>query len=193
MNAISNALEEHASVLESIRGMSTDIETIAKQLNRALLNGGTLFLCGNGGSASDSQHIAAELVGRFQRERRALPAIALTTDTSILTSVGNDYDFDAIFSRQVEALVKPGDVLIGLSTSGNSRNVLRAIDSAKQQQALTIGLSGNQGGQLLEHCDHCLVIPSTSTARIQEMHILIGHILCDSIDANPDFSAEARQ
>ena len=138
---------------------------------------------GNGGSAADSQHIAAEIVGRYKRERRGMPAIALTTDTSILTSVGNDYGFNHIFSRQVEALCSEGDTVIGISTSGNSANVVAAIEAAKQTGAFTIGMTGANGGKLGELCDLTFAAPSTDTPRIQEAHILVGHILCDIIDA----------
>ncbi len=143
---------------------------------------GKILLCGNGGSAADAQHIAAELVGRFQLERRALPAVALTTDTSILTAVANDYSFDKIFARQVEAIGSKGDVLIGISTSGNSRNVLLAVQKAKDIGLLTIGFTGKNGGKLKNMADHCLIVNSPSTPRIQEVHITLGHVLCDFIE-----------
>ena len=134
---------------------------------------------GNGGSAADCQHLAAEFVGRFTRERRALPSIALTVDTSILTAIGNDYGFDAVFSRQIEALANQGDVVIGISTSGNSPNVLNAMLVAKEKGCVTVAFTGETGGKLAPLCDLTLKIPSKVTARIQEMHILCGHILCD--------------
>ena len=146
-------------------------------------SGGCAFICGNGGSAADAQHFAAELTGRFERERRAWPAVALTTDTSALTAIGNDYGFDHVFSRQLEALGRPGDLLIAISTSGNSRNVLQAVAHAKANGIATIGLLGRDGGQLAREVDHALVIPSERTARIQEMHILILHIWCEMLDA----------
>ncbi len=146
--------------------------------------GGKLLVCGNGGSAADSQHIAAEIVGRYKKERRGLPAIALTTDTSILTSVGNDYGFDFIFSRQVEALCTPADLVIGFFTSGNSRNVVLGIEKAREIGAVTVGMTGSSGGKLANLCDHVLIMPTSDTPRIQEAHILIGHSLCDLAEAD---------
>ena len=145
-------------------------------------NGGKLILFGNGGSAADAQHLAGEMVGRFLKERAALPAIALNTNTSILTALGNDYDFDVIFSRQLEAWVKRDDVVIGISTSGNSPNVLKGVETANSQSAQTIGLTGCGGGQLAKIVDLALVVPSDDTPRIQEAHITIGHILCDIVE-----------
>ncbi|OGO29026.1 MAG: phosphoheptose isomerase [Chloroflexi bacterium RBG_16_52_11] len=173
----------HLQTIELTRELLADpINVIGQRLAQTLAKGGTLFWCGNGGSAADSQHLAAELVGRFKKDRRALRSIALTTDTSVLTCVANDYSFDDIFARQVEALGRPGDVLIGISTSGNSENVLRAFKAAKEMSMMTIALLGKGGGPAKELADHALVIPSDSTARIQEAHILIGHILCDLIE-----------
>jgi len=149
-----------------------------------ITGGGKVLACGNGGSASDAQHFAAEFIGRFERERPGLAAIALTTDTSILTSVGNDYGFNHIFSRQVEAHCNPGDVVIGISTSGSSANVVAGIEVAKAAGATTIALIGGKGGRLAELCDLVLAMPSTDTPRIQEAHILVGHILCDLIEAD---------
>lgn len=182
MTILLNILE-HQEVIEKVKEQFIDeIELIAYKCRTAIDNEHTIFFMGNGGSAADSQHLAAELVGRFIKERKGLSAMALTTDTSILTAVGNDYGFDEVFSRQVEALVKPNDIVIGITTSGNSPNIIKAIHKAKEYGALTIGLTGKDGGQLNEICDHCLVIPSNNTARIQEAHILIGHILCEIID-----------
>ena len=138
---------------------------------------------GNGGSAADSQHIAAEIVGRFKKERKGMPAIALTTDTSILTSVGNDYGYDYIFARQIEALCRPEDLVIGITTSGNSANVVRAMQAAKEIGATTVGLTGGSGGQLTAICDVNLVMPSSVTARIQEAHIFVGHSLCEILES----------
>jgi len=152
------------------------------EVAKRVKNGNKILLCGNGGSAADSQHIAAELVGRFSMERKALPAIALTTDTSILTAIGNDYSFDKIFERQVEALGEEGDVLIGISTSGNSRNVINAVKKAKENGLLTIGFLGKEGGELAKICDHSFIVKSFSTPRIQEVHITLGHVLCDFIE-----------
>ena len=182
-NLIHSNIVEHLRTVELVRGtLAETINKIGQLLARSLAKGGTLFWCGNGGSAADSQHLAAELVGRFKKDRRALRSIALTTDTSVLTCVANDYSFDDIFARQVEALGRPGDVLIGISTSGNSENVLRAFKAAKEMNMMTIALLGKGGGPAKELADHALVIPSDSTARIQEAHILIGHILCDLIE-----------
>jgi D-sedoheptulose 7-phosphate isomerase len=137
---------------------------------------------GNGGSAADSQHLAAEFVGRFQKERRGLAAVALTTDTSILTAVGNDYGFETIFSRQVEALAKAGDVVVGLSTSGNSPNVIKALQAAKTAGAVAVGMTGRSGGKMASLCDLCIKVPADVTARVQEVHALIGHIACQLVD-----------
>jgi D-sedoheptulose 7-phosphate isomerase len=147
-----------------------------------LKSGGTVYWCGNGGSASDSQHLAAELVGQYKKDRQALRSVALNTDTSILTCVGNDLGFDQVFSRQVEALGRPGDVLVGISTSGESPNILRALEVASGLGMATVGLLGRGGGRALPLVDEAIVIPSDSTARIQECHILVGHILCEIIE-----------
>ena len=141
-----------------------------------------MLLCGNGGSAADSQHLAAELVGKFKMERRGLPAIALSTDTSVLTAIGNDYSIDRIFSRQVEALAQPGDIIIGLSTSGKSRDVVMAIKKAAELRCVSIGFLGGSGGDLNDLVDIPLVVPSNDTPRIQECHILLGHIICDIVE-----------
>ena len=159
-----------------------EIEKIGQVLNECLSNGGKILLMGNGGSAADSQHIAAEIVVRYQTQRRGLPAIALTTDSSILTATGNDFGFEYIYSRQIEALCSDKDVVIGISTSGNSVNIVKAIATARSIGATTIGMTGAGGGQLASHCDYMLTVPSPVTARVQEMHILIGHILCELID-----------
>lgn len=177
-----HAIDEHAAILDDMRRMADQVVEVAKSLRTTILDGGTIYLCGNGGSAADAQHLAAELVGRFRRERRALRAIALTTDTSVLTCIGNDYSFADIFSRQVEGLVKAGDALLAISTSGNSDNVIRAVEKAKDIGATTVGLLGRDGGHLATLCDMSLVVSALDTARIQEMHILIGHVLCDLIE-----------
>jgi D-sedoheptulose 7-phosphate isomerase len=157
-------------------------ERIAGQLTKAIRNGHKILWCGNGGSAADSQHLAAEIVGRFQRERSGWASIALTTDTSVLTAIGNDYGFEAIFARQVEALCRPGDVLVGLTTSGNSPNVCKAIQCARMLGAFTVGLTGEGGGRIATLADACLCVASRNTARIQECHILFGHMLCDWVE-----------
>jgi len=161
---------------------SGQISEAATKIAQSLSNSGTLFWCGNGGSAADSQHLAAELVGRFKKDRKALRSISLTTDTSVLTCVANDYSYEDIFSRQLEALAMSDDVLVVISTSGNSENVLRALRAAKDLRVKTVALLGKDGGQAKALADLAIVIPSNSTARIQEAHILIGHILCDLIE-----------
>jgi D-sedoheptulose 7-phosphate isomerase len=177
------ALAEHRKTLDNVETtLQGAIEAAGVMLMDTFGNGGKILLCGNGGSAADAQHIAAEFTGRFVRERRALPAIALTTDTSALSAIGNDYGFERVFERQVEALAERGDLVIGISTSGNSSNVLRALDLANSIGCLTLGLSGRGGGKMNDLCDLNIVVPSDVTARIQEMHILIGHILCAIAD-----------
>jgi D-sedoheptulose 7-phosphate isomerase len=154
----------------------------ASTITNCLRSGGKLLLFGNGGSAADAQHLAAEFVGRFVAERSGLPAVALTTDGSILTAVGNDYGFDQIFARQIEALGRPDDVAIGISTSGNSPNVIEAVKRATKQQLRTIGLAGKDGGILAKCVDISIVVPSASTARVQECQIAIGHLLCELVE-----------
>lgn len=178
------ALAEHQAVMARLETLLPQIATVAEIMRDCLKRGNKILLMGNGGSAADSQHIAAEIVGRYKRERRGLPAIALTTDTSILTSVGNDYGFEFIYSRQVEALCVPDDVVFGISTSGNSANVVRAIETAKQLGAITVGMLGGSGGKLAALCDHSLVMPTNDTPRIQEAHIFIGHMLCELAEAD---------
>ncbi|MFZ0632670.1 MAG: D-sedoheptulose 7-phosphate isomerase [Acidobacteriaceae bacterium] len=175
-------IAEHLTVIESLRGQRALLEEIAVRMAGALLRGNTVLWCGNGGSAADSQHLAAELVGRFRRERRGLPSIALTTDTSILTAVANDYGFERVFQRQVEALCVPGDILVGISTSGNSRNVCLALEAARQRGAWTVAFTGQGGGAMAGVADAVLAVASKDTARIQEAHILCGHLLCDQIE-----------
>jgi D-sedoheptulose 7-phosphate isomerase len=183
LQLIEKCFEEHMKTaqvtLQQLHGLiieagSLVVDTVQK--------GNTIFLCGNGGSAADAQHIAAEFTGRFVKERRGLPAIALTTDTSALTAIGNDYGYEKVFARQLEALAKPGDLLIAISTSGSSPNVTEAIRAARRMNLATIGFSGKTGGDMNELCHYNLVVPSPVTARIQEMHNLIGHILCEMVD-----------
>jgi len=187
MTAISAIFNAHFSAIEALRQQEDEIQQLGDRLIACLQGGHRIFLCGNGGSAADAQHIAAEMVCRFETQRRALPAIALTTDTSALTAIGNDLGYDQVFARQVEALARPGDVLIGLSTSGNSRNVIAAVQQAKEMGVATLGLLGGvgdrRGGKLLNLVDYALVAPSDTTARIQECHILVGHIWCAMVDA----------
>lgn len=180
---ISNSIEEHQEIVYLFKSSSTAVQKTGELLISTIRSGSKIFICGNGGSASDAQHFAAELTGRFERERRALPALALSTDTSAITAIGNDYGFDFIFSRQLEALAKPGDLLVAISTSGSSKNVLQAVSYAKNNQIATIGLLGRDGGQLKDEIDLSLVVPSMRTARIQEMHILIVHLWCEMLDA----------
>jgi D-sedoheptulose 7-phosphate isomerase len=173
------SIRESAHNLEALEALAPVIESIAERLIGVLKNGGKVMFCGNGGSAADSQHLAAELEGRFLIDRRPLAAVALTTNTSTLTAIGNDFGFDAVFERQVRGLGAAKDALVGLSTSGNSPNVLRALQAARETGILTIGFTGQSGGQMAPLCDLCLCVPSLSTPRIQEMHILAGHIVCD--------------
>lgn len=182
-DTIHAALIAHQTVIAQLEPLVPAIHLLGDRLRDCLKSGGKILLMGNGGSAADSQHIAAEIVGRYLRERPGLPAIALTTDTSILTSVGNDYGFEHIFARQVEALCTPKDIVIGISTSGNSANVVAAIETAKRIGAYAAGLTGAGGGRLATLCDLTLAIPSDNTPRIQEAHILIGHILCELLEA----------
>lgn len=176
------AIAEHLAVIEAMRGQQPVLEQIAAAMARALQRGNKVLWCGNGGSAADSQHLAAELIGRFRRERRALRSVALTTDTSILTAIGNDYGYEHVFRRQVEALCEAGDVVVGLSTSGNSRNVCLAIEAARALGALTVAFVGAGGGAMKQVADIVLCVPSKDTARIQEGHILCGHMICDWVE-----------
>ena len=181
LGALVKSLALHQALLEDQKLIET-IGMVAEEMIGALTRGKKLFFFGNGGSAADAQHLAAELVGHFGRERRALPAMALTVDTSALTAIGNDYSFEKVFSRQLEALGSRGDVALGISTSGKSPNVIDAIRSAKKMGLPTVGLTGAGGGALVGLADHCMCVPSDQTARVQEAHILIGHILCELID-----------
>ena len=181
---IQQRLSDHLEVLQKL--MASDLpeklEKCAEIVEKALKEGHKVLFCGNGGSAADSQHLAAEFVGRFQKERKGLPAIALTVDTSILTAIANDYGYETVFARQVQALGEAGDVLVGISTSGNSQNVLLAIKEAKKKGITCIGMTAEGGGKMAEECDICLAVPAKVTARAQEMHILMGHILCELVD-----------
>jgi len=180
---IQNEFLEHINVAQkSLEKCQNDIQSSAKFIVDCLKKGNKILLCGNGGSAADAQHIAAELTGRYKTDRIGLPAIALTTDTSALSAIANDFGYDIVFARQVEALAKDGDVLIGISTSGNSTNVIHALKQAKEMGCICIGFSGKGGGEMDNICDINISIPSDNTPRIQEMHILIGHILCDFVD-----------
>ena len=179
---IKKHIREHSAVLDSIMQLEESIEKVANTFVSCLEKGGTIFWCGNGGSASDSQHLAGEFVGRFVDERKPLKSIALTSDSAVMTCIVNDYGYEHIFSRQIEALGIKGDVLVGISTSGNSKNVLKAFEVAKNKGVTTIGLLGKGGGEAASLVNQSIIISSNVTARIQEMHILIGHILCDLIE-----------
>ena len=180
---IKNEFLSHLEVINlTIETMQEKLEQASLLVVETLKNGNKILLCGNGGSAADAQHIAAELIGRYKSDRRGLAAIALTTDSSILTSIGNDYGYDRIFDRQVEALANIGDLIIGISTSGNSQNVINALKLGKELDCKTLGFSGNEGGTMDKFCDLNLIVPSNNTPRIQEMHILFGHIICQIID-----------
>jgi D-sedoheptulose 7-phosphate isomerase len=177
-------LKDHQTMIEELASCNTEIEAAGALLVKHLSEGGKFLLCGNGGSAADCQHIAAELVVRYELHRRALAAIALTTDTSILTAHSNDYTFATVFSRQVEALGRPGDVLCAISTSGNSQNIIQAAIAAKALGLSVIALTGGTGGDLVNHADVAIVVPSPVTARIQEAHILIGHWWCGLVESH---------
>ena len=175
--------EEHLKTSQAtFESIGHSVEVAAKLCIDCLKNGNKILLFGNGGSAADAQHIAAELVGRYKTERKGLAAIALTTDTSALTAIGNDFGYDRVFDRQVEALANTGDVAIGISTGGSSANVASALKLAKDLDCKTIGFSGRGGGEMNELCDINIVVPAQDTARIQEMHIVIGHTICHLID-----------
>lgn len=180
---IEKILNESLQVKEkSIRKNIKGLIVLAEKIAKAFTSDRKVMLCGNGGSAADAQHIAAEFINRFELERPPLPAIALTTDTSIITCIGNDYSFDDIFSKQVKALGLEGDVLLAISTSGNSVNVLKAAEAARDQDIYVCGITGGDGGKLRDISDSCLIVESNSTARIQETHILMGHIICMLLD-----------
>ncbi|WP_251440713.1 D-sedoheptulose 7-phosphate isomerase [Veillonella intestinalis] len=183
---IAERFTDHLDVFGQTMEQMEIIQLIAERCKTALASGNKVLFCGNGGSAADAQHLAAELIGRFQKERRSLAAIALTTDTSILTAVANDYGYEEVFARQVEGLGRAGDVLIGISTSGNSGNVVQAALKARDTGMHTIAFTGEGGGKLKEICDITLPIPSKVTARIQEMHILVGHIICELVEEEYD-------
>lgn len=174
----------HMAMFNALAPLFPTISDVGIAMQNTIQNGGKILIMGNGGSAADSQHIAAEIVGRYKKERKGMPAIALTTDTSILTSVGNDYGYDYIFARQIEALCRPEDLVIGITTSGNSANIVRAIEAAKAIGATTVGLTGGTGGKLKDLCDFSLVMPSSVTARIQEAHIFVGHSLCEILESD---------
>lgn len=175
--------QDHLDVSKkTIEALQTDFEAIIEKCARAITAGNKIMFFGNGGSAADAQHLATELSVRFINDRAPIAGLALTTDTSTLTAAGNDYGFEHIFSRQIEALGQEGDIAIAISTSGNSLNIIKAIEAANSKNITTIGLSGRDGGRMRTLCSHILVVPSQTTSRIQEMHILIGHMLCGSLE-----------
>ena len=174
MNCKENLLQDEEAI--------KNIEAVCEEMIRCYENGHSVYICGNGGSAADAQHFAGELVGRYLLERKALPAQAFTTDTSILTAVGNDYGYDDIFRRQVEAMVKEGDMVIGITTSGNSNNILYALEEAKKLGAITVGLLGKTGGTCKDACDYPIIVKWDRTPNIQECHIMIIHIICEIVE-----------
>lgn len=182
MHTFDEALTSHLSTFERLRPLQPQLAMMATMLSNCLRSGGKILLCGNGGSAADCQHIAAELTGRLRAERRPLAALALTTDTSAITCISNDYSFDQVFSRQIRALGKPGDCLIGISTSGNSANVIAAFHAAQEMNITRLGLLGRDGGLLRDLCNLSIIVPSDDTARIQEAHIFLAHTLCAEIE-----------
>jgi D-sedoheptulose 7-phosphate isomerase len=182
--AAEQILSEAVEVSASLRQLLPEVCRAAEMIGQGLQSGGRLLLFGNGGSAAQAQHAAAELVVRFDADRQPFAAFALTTDTSALTAIGNDYGFEEVFARQVRALGKPGDVVLAISTSGNSPNVLRALDAAREMRLTTIGLAGRTGGKMRERTGLCLCVPSDSTPRIQEAHLVICHILCQLIEVS---------
>lgn len=181
--ALARSLEEHLKTIQAlIDSRLPEIAAAGGVIWEALRSGNKILLCGNGGSAADAQHIAAELVGRYEQQRRAFPAISLTTDTSALTAVSNDYGYEEVFARQVEALAVAGDVLIAISTSGKSPSIVKAADQARARGCRTIALTGCSGEPLTAHCDLAVVVPSDRTSRVQEAHITIGHLWCEMLD-----------
>ncbi|MGZ5207503.1 MAG: D-sedoheptulose-7-phosphate isomerase [Sulfuricurvum sp.] len=184
-NYIMKQIAESAATKQALLENETLLDmivTVAKECVEVYRKGKKTMLAGNGGSAADAQHIAAELVGRYGFDRPSIPSLALTTDTSNLTAIGNDYGYDKVFSRQLEGMAQEGDLFIGISTSGNSQNVINAFESAKERGVITVALVGRDGGKMAQMADFALIIPSNATPRIQESHILIGHILCDIIE-----------
>jgi D-sedoheptulose 7-phosphate isomerase len=182
MNQIEQRIDEAIRVQQELLKQTDLIQSIVDKIVVAFGTGNKLLICGNGGSAADAQHIAAEFVGKFLHERHSLPAMALNTNTSTITAIANDYSYDRIFARQVEAFAQSGDIFVAISTSGNSRNVVKATLVARQRGCLTIGFTGKNGGRLQEYADICLCVPSSSTPRIQESHITIWHIICELVE-----------
>jgi D-sedoheptulose 7-phosphate isomerase len=180
---MADGLAEHLELAGRISGLVPQVDAVAARLIAAFDGDGRVFTCGNGGSAADAQHFAGELVGRYKRERRPLPATALSVDPSVLTCIGNDYSFEDVFARQVQALARPGDVVIGFTTSGRSENVVRALAAARELGATTVLFAGGEGKPALDHADLALLVPSATTARVQEMHLLLLHLVIEQVDA----------
>jgi D-sedoheptulose 7-phosphate isomerase len=182
VSLIMESLNGHIATVKQVESLQSTVLAVANQIIDSLQNGGKVILMGNGGSAADAQHIAAELVGRYKKERKAFPAMAITTDPSIVTAIGNDYGAQRVFSRQVEAHARLGDIVIGISTSGNSENIIEALKAAREIGCFTFALLGNDGGKIKSLVDIPIVVESKDTPRIQECHILIGHIICDLVE-----------
>lgn len=182
MSLVSYFIESMQVKKDFIAKNEWNLEAIIEVIKNTFQSGHKLLIAGNGGSAADSQHFAAELIARYKMERKSLPAIALSVDTSAITAIGNDYDFESIFSRQVEGLGKSGDIFLGFSTSGNSKNIIKAMEVAKEQGMICIGLLGRDGGMIKEYCDYSLIVPSENTPRIQETHLVIYHTICEEIE-----------
>jgi D-sedoheptulose 7-phosphate isomerase len=184
---ISSIINESIKVKQTLLGdvkLITQIDTVVKVITTAFQNGNSVYFAGNGGSAADAQHLAAEFSGRFYKDRKALPSEALHCNTSYLTAVANDYSYEVIYARLIEGITKPGDVLVGISTSGNSGNIVKAFEMAKTKQVVTIGFTGDKGGKMKEISDYLINVPSNDTPRIQESHILVGHIICELVESN---------
>lgn len=182
LEKINSIWNEHLEIAKVLPGLSLLVSEAIETISKSLAAGGQLLIAGNGGSAADAQHIAAELTGRFLLERQPFRALALHVNTSSLTAIGNDYGYEHVFARELTAHARPGDVLMAISTSGNSRNILHAIEAARKINVGVIGMTGGSGGQMQKACDLCLCVPSKSTARIQEMHITIGHAICEILE-----------
>jgi D-sedoheptulose 7-phosphate isomerase len=184
---ISSIINESIKVKQTLLGdvkLIAQIDTVVKVITTAFQNGNSVYFAGNGGSAADAQHLAAEFSGRFYKDRKALPSEALHCNTSYLTAVANDYSYEVIYARLIEGITKPGDVLVGLSTSGNSGNIVKAFEMAKTKQVVTIGFTGDNGGKMKAISDYLINVPSSDTPRIQESHILVGHIICELVESN---------
>jgi D-sedoheptulose 7-phosphate isomerase len=184
---ISSIIHESISVKQALMAdvhLIAQIDTVVKVITTAFQNGNSVYFAGNGGSAADAQHLAAEFSGRFYKDRKALPSEALHCNTSYLTAVANDYSYEVIYARLIEGITKPGDILVGISTSGNSGNIVKAFEMAKTKQVVTIGFTGEKGGKMKEISDYLINVPSNDTPRIQESHILVGHIICELVESN---------